>query len=288
MSSSMVQSDNLTPKDHQRVAEFIDAAVGIQLPSHKRSLIESRLRKRQKVNNMATLSKYIDYALADNSPETIMLIDALTTNKTYFFRESSHFDYIESFLSHNAEFKNKTLRVWSAGCSTGEEAFSLAMILESLRRDRHISDFRIDATDISVSVLQTARSGVYTEARIESIPESMRKLYLLKSRNSEKKLYKMCKELRQKVFFDEFNLITDTYPKSGSYDLIFCRNVMIYFNNEQRNNMIRHFNNSLTDEGVFFIGHSEGLTGNNDIFKQIIPTVYRKVSNASHRHSVDT
>lgn len=283
----MVPSDNLTPKDHQRVAEFIDAAVGIQLPSHKRSLIESRLRKRQKVNNMATLSKYIDYALADNSPETIMLIDALTTNKTYFFRESSHFDYIESFLSNNADFRHKTLRVWSAGCSTGEEAFSLAMILENLRKERHISDFRIDATDISVSVLQTAKSGVYTESRIETIPEPMRKLYLLKSRNSEKKLYKICKELRQKVHFGEFNLITGVYPKSGSYDLIFCRNVMIYFNNEQRNNMIRHFNDSLTDSGIFFIGHSEGLTGNNDIFKQIIPTVYRKTLNQTHRHSVN-
>ncbi|WP_392383787.1 CheR family methyltransferase [Marinomonas primoryensis] len=275
----MVQFDNLTSKDHRRVAHFIDAAVGIQLPSHKRSLIESRLRKRQKIHKMATLSHYIDYAMAENSPETIMLIDALTTNKTYFFRESNHFDYLESFLSSESKFRNNTLRVWSAGCSTGEEPFSLAMILENLRRDRKISDYRVDATDISVSVLQTARSGVYTENRIETIPEAMRKLYLLKSRNSDKKLYKICKELRQKVHFDEFNLITDTYPKAGSYDFIFCRNVMIYFNNEQRNNIIKHFNHSLTDDGTFFIGHSEGLTGNNDIFKQIIPTVYHKILN---------
>jgi chemotaxis protein methyltransferase CheR len=279
MGNNMVQFDNLTSKDHRRVAHFIDAAVGIQLPSHKRSLIESRLRKRQKIHKMATLSHYIDYAMAENSPETIMLIDALTTNKTYFFRESNHFDYLESFLSSESKFRNNTLRVWSAGCSTGEEPFSLAMILENLRRDRKISDYRVDATDISVSVLQTARSGVYTENRIETIPEAMRKLYLLKSRNSDKKLYKICKELRQKVHFDEFNLITDTYPKAGSYDFIFCRNVMIYFNNEQRNNIIKHFNHSLTDDGTFFIGHSEGLTGNNDIFKQIIPTVYHKILN---------
>lgn len=280
----MVQLDNLTPKDHQRVAHFIDAAVGIQLPSHKRSLIESRLRKRQKIHNMTTLSQYIDYALAENSPETIMLIDALTTNKTYFFRESSHFEYLESYLSDKGNYRNKTLRVWSAGCSTGEEPFSLAMVLENLRRNRQISDYHIDATDISVSVLQTAKSGVYTESRIETIPEDMRKLYLLKSRNSDKKLFKICKELRRKVHFDEFNLITGSYPKAGSYDLIFCRNVMIYFNNEQRNNIIKRFHHSLADDGNFFIGHSEGLTGNNDIFKQIIPTVYHKVLNKTNRN----
>lgn len=271
----ITNSDPLTDKDHDRIAFFIDRVAGIQLPYHKRSLIESRLRRRQKEYGHVNLTDYIDFALQSNSSEQVYLIDALTTNKTYFFREKSHFDYLAKVVNE-INPQQDLLRIWSAGSSSGEEAYTLALVLSELQHQNKIKDFSILATDISISALATARNAVYSYERLEDIPKNYRRRYLLKSKDISRKVFRISPEIRKKVVFDTFNLVTDDYSCIGKQDIIFCRNVMIYFNSIQKNKIITAFHKQLTNNGLLFIGHSEGLIGKNTLLTQLIPTVYRK------------
>lgn len=267
----------LTASDHKRLAQFVEATAGIQLPEHKRSLIEARLRKRQQMIGQPTLSAYIDYVLNQGAEERIMMIDALTTNKTDFFRESGHFEFLQkTLLERLPPSVSCSLRFWSAGCSTGEEPYTLAMVLEHVKQQRPRFSYRIEATDIAVSVLETARQAIYSHEQVKPVPLDYRKRFLLRKKNSQLDIVKMVPEIRRNVFFNEFNLITGDYGKLGQFDGIFCRNVMIYFNNKNRANIINNFYQALKPGGFFFIGHSEGLSGKNQQFISLIPTVYMK------------
>ncbi|EXJ12240.1 CheR family methyltransferase [Nitrincola nitratireducens] len=272
----MIDHDHLTDKDHDRIAEFINSKAGIQLPYHKRSLIEARLRRRQKVTQHQRLTDYINYALADESDESIFLIDALTTNKTHFFREEAHFDFLKAFFAKPINRPKACLNVWSAGCSSGEEPYTLAMVLSELKERNLIPDFQILATDISISVLAAARNAVYANERLDGIPEHYRKRYLLRCKNPDRHVFRIAPELRTKVKFDTFNLITGDFKDVPLQDIIFCRNVMIYFTAEQKNKIIASYYQRLSEKGMLFLGHSEGLTGKNDHFEQVVPTVYQR------------
>lgn len=270
--------DHLTAQDHRRLATYIEQSAGIQLPDHKRSLIEARLRKRQRATGQTSLHAYVNYALDEYPDERVMLIDALTTNKTDFFREVSHFEYLKAYISERQQQggSDQAMRFWSAGCSTGEEPYTLAMVLESLTRTYPDFNYRIEATDISVSVLAHARQGIYAHEQIGPIPMAYRKQYLLRKKDHQVDIVKIAAALRQRITFGEFNLLSGPYEAMGKFDVIFCRNVMIYFNNEIRNKLISNFHRALKPGGLFFIGHSEGLSGKTHLFTQLVPTVYEK------------
>jgi len=266
---NIVEHDTLTDKDHQRVATFMNEEAGIQLPKNKRNLIETRLRKRQRTLKCRSLSHYIDYALADTNSEQLHFIDALTTNKTEFFREASHYPFYIDYISAQHP---STVRVWSAGCSSGEEPYTLAILAE----EHASTPVSIHATDISTSMLQRANRAVYTHDSAAPIPLHLRKKYLLRRKTETADEIKIAPSPRKRVTFEPFNLITGHYASLSPFDIIFCRNVMIYFNAAQRENIVRQFCRCLKPGGLLFIGHSETLNNEKAMFSSIAPTVYRR------------
>lgn len=274
--------DGLSAKDHKRISDFIDAVTGIQLPESKRSLIEGRLRKRQRLLGLDSLHAYIDHVLdsPDGAAEKPHLLDVMTTNKTDFYREKDHFIFLrqhitQTLLPRGLVGRNRPLRIWSAGCSSGEEPYTLAF--EMLEIEQEFSDFRfeIHATDISMTCLKAAAMGIYAHERVEPMPLALRKKYLLKSKNPAENLVRIAPEVRNRVKFFEFNLLTGNVAADRRYDVIFCRNVMIYFSDEGRRKVIDLFHQCLTPEGTLFVGHSESLANKTSVFVQVQPTIYR-------------
>ncbi|WP_394222889.1 CheR family methyltransferase [Alteromonas gracilis] len=272
MPESTISYDSLSDRDHTRVSQFMDRHAGIQLPKNKKNLIETRLRKRQRALNFKTLSEYIKFALESSEDEQIHLIDSLTTNKTEFFREASHYDHYIYYLQSVPS--NTQVKIWSAGCSSGEEPYTLAL-LASEHRPQSTAIF---ATDISVSMLQRARRAIYPHSSISSIPLTMRRRYLLRRKTEAADEIKISAPVRQLVNFDTFNLITSSYKSLPVFDIIFCRNVMIYFNAQQRESIIRQFCNRLKPQGLLFIGHSETLNNEKPHLRAVAPTVYQRES----------
>ena len=275
--------DSLSRKDHKLVADYIERIAGIQLPESKMSLIEGRLRKRQRKTGHKSLHEYINVILSspEGEPERLNLLDALTTNKTDFYREPDHFDtlrkhILETLVPLHQQGWKQPLRIWSAGCSSGEEPYTLAIELMELRRELPGFQFTIHATDISNSCLTVARNATYPHSRIDPVPLTLRREYLLRSKDRTKNLVCMGPELRDKVNFSVFNLLTDEYKFDPRFDIIFCRNVMIYFNNNDRSQIIDRFAHSLNRNGLLFIGHSETISDRASNFEQLVPTVYQK------------
>ncbi len=279
--------ETMSKQDMERVARFIDEQVGIQLPLSKKTLVEGRLRKRMQVKGFVSFSEYLDYTLDkfEGQEERFQLIDVITTNKTNFFREPKHFEYlIDTVLPERLEmiYGNESrdglrpLQVWSAGCSTGEEAYTLAMVLNEAKESNLRFHFQITATDISHSCLKQAMRGVYPEIKIEPIREALRKKYLLRSRNPRDRMVKIGPELRNMIRFDICNLMDRTFSVKESMDVIFCRNVMIYFNEKTKNELVNKFEKQLLPGGYLFVGHSESLSGLDTKLKQVAPMVYKK------------
>lgn len=273
--------DSLSDKDHKRVASFVEQVAGIQLPVYKRQLIETRLRKRLKVCGISRIADYIDFVFSEQGKaEQAALIDVITTNKTDFFREPAHFDYLAGFIIQQLKrghYKRAPLQLWSAACSSGEEPYTLAMLLTELQQDWPEFDFSIRATDICSTVLGKAQNAVYRHDRIEPIAEPLRKKYLLRSKDPTKKLFRIVKPLRQKVSFSLFNLINDSYPGEQQFDMIFCRNVMIYFNEQDRAKVVRKLVSCLVPGGLLFLGHSETVGNERTGLLAVSPTVYQRV-----------
>ncbi|GAB3034480.1 CheR family methyltransferase [Bowmanella dokdonensis] len=270
----------LSAQDHDKVAEFIGKTVGIQLPPHKRQLIETRLRKRQKATGKSTISDYLAFALsAAGEGERQALVDALTTNKTDFFREPGHFEFLQRHLRArlDAGATDREYRFWSAACSSGEEPYTLAMVLAELNAERGGFHFHIDATDISESMLACARAGIYREDRIAPVPIPLRKKYLLRSRDPAKRLVKVDNALRARVNFSQFNLIAGSYPAEPCYDVILCRNVMIYFCERDRSLVINRLKASLKPGGLLILGHSESVGNQRQGLDVLSPTIYQRV-----------
>ncbi|MFW6346311.1 MAG: CheR family methyltransferase [Halomonas sp.] len=269
----------LSPADHRRVASFIEREAGIHLPEHKRHLIEVRLRKRQRETGRQSLHDYLNFALspAGEATEQLALIDAITTNKTDFFREPAHFEFLCDYLASTpGAGRQSPLRLWSAACSSGEEPYTLAMVLHELSERLDGLTFHVDASDIAPSVLETARRAVYPAARVEPVPMALRRKYLLRSNTPGSEQVKMGPALRRAVSFAPFNLLTGHYPDRAGYDAIFCRNVMIYFGEAERRQVIAQLHGALRPGGLLFIGHSESLGRPNPGFEPLIPSVYRK------------
>ena len=273
----------LKERELKRVSDFIGAEIGIQLPSSKHTLVEGRLRKRLRTLGFTDFKSYLDHALdgLDGESERLHLIDVITTNKTDFFREPEHFEYLIQNALPEMEKNRKVngrreLNLWSAGCSSGEEPYTLSIVMHEAAEKISGMRFSILGTDISQSCLQKAARGIYTESRVESVPLRLRQKYFLRSRDPADELVQMGEELRSRVNFESLNLMNRTYNINQKMDAIFCRNVMIYFNNKIRKELIDRFENSLLPGGYLFIGHSESLNAISSRLKQVAPMVYQK------------
>lgn len=276
-------SKGLTEADFNRFSRLIYDTCGIKMPPHKKSMLEARLRRRLRVLGIKTFEEYCEYVFSapGMEQELVSLIDVVTTNKTDFFREAAHFDYLveralpEMISQYGVGFE-RPFRVWSAGCSTGEEPYTMAMVLSEFARQNEGFRFQILASDISTQVLERASKGIYTADKVQTVAESLKKRYLLRSRDPESNQVRIVPELRAMVSFKRVNFMDDDFGLRESFDIIFCRNVIIYFDRPTQQTLLQRLCEHLDDGRYIFMGHSETLHGMNLPLTQKAPAVYRK------------
>jgi chemotaxis protein methyltransferase CheR len=274
---------DLSDKEFKELATLVYDHCGINLREGKRDLVRARLAKQMRIGKFSTPQAYLRHVTADISgAEFKGLIDAISTNLTSFFRESTHFDYLNAdFLPKLIDNQRRTgqnvIRAWCAGCSTGEEAYSLAMTLLEGTEGAGSWDIKILASDISTRVLDVARRGVYDLKRAQSIPEILRKKYFTTERSSAGSTCRALPHLRNVIAFRYLNLM-ESWPFGGPFDFIFCRNVMIYFDFQTQERLIRRFKTMLSPGGLLFTGHSESLNGMNHGMEHVQSTIYANAS----------
>ncbi|MFN2311324.1 MAG: protein-glutamate O-methyltransferase CheR [Spirochaetia bacterium] len=273
----------LTKTQFQELARFIEGELGIRMPDSKKIMLESRLQKRVRTLKYSGFEQYLNYVFRDaqGKNELLHMIDAVTTNKTDFFREKDHFDYMTQRLLPERVVSSGwgsrgPLRVWSTASSSGEEPYTLAMVLEDFRATQRNFEYVILATDLSTAMLERGTRAVYTADRITPIPEPLKKKYLLRSRDREQQVVRIKKELRDRVRFHRLNLMADDFGIRNSFEIIFCRNVIIYFDRNNQAKLLRKLYNHLVPGGYLFLGHSETLAGMDLPLSSVAPTVYRK------------
>lgn len=277
---------SISPKDFLRFQAMIYRESGIWLSDAKAALLTGRLSKRLRALGLSSFAEY--YQLVDtDEEERRTMLDAITTNETHFFREPGHFDFLAQHVfprwrQEGAAGKRPThLRVWSAGCSSGEEPYSLAMLLlKHFRGERW--DLEVLATDISTRVLEKAQEAVYSIEKMKEIPQEYLRAYMLKGRGDNKGVMKASPELLRVVRFARVNLHADSYPLQGLFDLILCRNVLIYFDQKSKEKVISGIVRHLSPSGLLFVGHSENLSGISPNLRTVAPTVYAKVPSAGN------
>ena len=272
---------SMSDKEFNRLSEFVHNECGIKLPLSKKVMVEARLQKRLRMLGMPGYREYYEYLFSPDGldEELIQLIDVITTNTTEFFRESRHFDILTSEVLPvwRMASAHRTFRIWSAGCSTGEEPYTMAIVLSEFGASVPHFHFSILATDISTRVLSMAKNGVYPEDRVSKLSLELKRRYLLRSRDKNKKLVRLAPELRRLVEFRRLNFM-ESFSFPEPMDTIFCRNVMIYFDRSTQEQLLRKFCTQLRPDGFLFIGHSESLTGMDLPLRQHSPTVYKKLA----------
>ena len=274
----------MSGKIFSRIAGFIHAEVGIKMPDSKLTMLQGRLQKRLRHLGLSSYDEYAEYLFSPDGMQHEMdhLINAVTTNKTDFFREPRHYDILLGEVLPGLYGSNRTglkriVHVWSAACSTGEEPYTLAMVLSEFGERHQGLDFSILATDISTHVLEKARLAIYEEDAVEPIPSALRKKYLLRGTVEKKGLVRIAPELRFLVRFQRVNLLEETYGIRDLMDIIFCRNVMIYFDRPTQEKVLNSLVTHLRPGGYLFMGHSETLNGMKLPVVPVALTVYRKV-----------
>lgn len=267
----------ITEQEFRKLSEHIKSHYGIHLKDEKKTMIAGRLHNVLLEQNFDNFTDYYNYLITDSSGTAARtLMNKITTNHTFFMREPEHFYYYRDnvlpFLS--ATVKSKDLRIWCAASSTGEEAYTLAMIQEEFfGRDKPLWDSKILATDISEKVLEIAKVGVYAKEQTSSLP----KHWIIKYFQSyDAKSLVVSNKLKQEVIFRKFNLMERVFPFKKKFHVIFCRNVMIYFDQMTKMDLVNRFYDYLEPGGYLFIGHSESLVREATKFKYIMPSVYRK------------
>lgn len=272
-----VNEFDFSDKDFQRVKAMVYQFAGIDLNESKKNLVYNRLAKRIRTLGMNRFSEYLDYVEAQGEEEFVNLINAITTNLTFFFREIHHFEYLASHVIPHLLEKNKAtkkIRIWSAGCSTGEEPYSLAIVLREVVPAGW--DARVLATDLDTTVVDTAQNGVYNVERLKGVSEARKKRWFLKGSGERSGLVKVKPELQQIIDFGQINLMND-WPIRDKIDVIFCRNVVIYFDKPTQSRLFNRYADLLPDDGHLFIGHSESLYKVCDRFELLGQTIYRKI-----------
>ncbi len=269
----------ITDREFEKMQRLIYDQFGIKLTEQKKTLLVSRMQKLFRTRGINSFSEYYDYIVNDKSKAALTeLVNYISTNHTFFYREHDHFDFfsqyaLPEFIHKLQARRSKDLRIWSAGCSSGEEPYLLVMLMmEALGSEYHNWDAGILATDISMKVLEIAKRGIYEKERLDLLPDKYKKKYFIKL---DENRYEVKPEVRKEVTFGKFNLMNDTYPFKKPFQMIFCRNVMIYFDEVTREKVVNRFCNVLEVDGYFFIGHSETIRRFNQ-FDYIKPALYRR------------
>jgi len=275
------EKSQLAESEFRKISSYVTANYGIKLPVEKRVMVESRLQKRLRATGIQTFREYVDFVMSEKGQnEMLAMIDVISTNKTDFFRESSHFDYLRDFVLPEWQENqgSKTLKIWSSASSSGEESYTIAITIEEYNRTsgKPPINYSIFGTDISYGILKKAVSAIYTVDRIKDIPVDIRNRYFLRSKDRDNATVRVIPRLRSKCKFGRLNLMDASYNIPDMYDVIFCRNVLIYFDPLNQERVINKLCDNLTKDGYFFLGHSESILGKNVPLKQIKPTIYKR------------
>jgi chemotaxis protein methyltransferase CheR len=271
----------LSQKNFDRFAAYVTGELGIKMPDSKMTMVQSRLMRRTRELQLDSIDDYGRYFFAtESSEERQHLINAITTNKTDFFREPEHFDYLVKTalpkLRAGIDPRMFRLNVWSAACSSGQEVYTLAMVLSEYGAHNGGPDFDILGTDISTKVLEQARQAVYAEALLEPVPFNLRNKYMLSSKDRTCPMVRIKPVLRAKARFRQLNFMNESYGISDMFDIAFCRNVLIYFDRETQEAVIRKICRNIKPGGYLFVGHSESLSGMDLPVRQVTSAVFRK------------
>lgn len=265
----------------KRLSSFIYSVAGIKMPPAKRVMLQSRLQKRLRVLNIPTFKEYTDYVLSERGQqeELVHMLDVVSTNKTDFFREPVHFDFLrDHVLPEYAEGgRGRTLKLWSAGCSSGEEPYTIAIVLKEFLEQSPSFDFSILGTDLSTRILALAVNAVYKEDRIAELPFELKRKYFLRSKDREQGTVRVKPELRRHVRFQRLNFMESSYNVGEVFDVVFCRNVLIYFDRPTQEAVIGRLCDRLVSGGYFFLGHSESIMNMSLPLESIRPTIFRRV-----------
>ncbi len=274
----------LTEVDLRNLTKVVYDYCGINLSTEKKIFIERKINRRISELGLNSYKEYLKYLFNEEykDKELLLLVNELTTNKTDFFREPAHFDFIKDVFIKE-KFNNdyihfyKEVNIWSAGCSTGEEPYTLAIVFSELKNEYINLNFNIYASDIATNVLEIAKKGIYKAETISDIPLIIKQKYFLKSKDETKKLIRVSKFIRDKVTFFRANLLDSNYDLPCKQDIIFCRNVLIYFDKITQTKVLTNLVRHLEKGGYLFLGHSETIMGISLPIEKVAPTIYRKI-----------
>lgn len=288
--TGIATADRLRDEDFEALSRLIQGEYGIKMPPAKKTMLEARLQKRVRALGLDSLRRYVEYLFSreGNALELVQLGDVVTTNKTDFFREPAHFDLLltlvlPELLGREGGGRSRggeagEIKVWSAGCATGEEPYSLAIALNEFAARVAALSFSILATDLSTGVLERGRRGVYDRGRIAGVPQLLQRRYFLQSRDRALGQVRLKPFVRAQVRFERLNLMEERYAIAESMDIVFFRNVIIYFSRETQQTIVNRVCRQLRVGGYLFMGHSETLFGMDLPLEQVAPTVYRRTS----------
>jgi chemotaxis protein methyltransferase CheR len=291
MSNSAALAGTLSDQHFTYLSRLIESKIGIRLPPNKRTMVEGRLRKRMKALGLANVETYGDYIFEEGAldEELPHLIDIMTTNKTDFFREPNHFNILverilPEILSASPPGQSNPVKVWSAAASIGAEAFTIAMVLDQALRSRGRNTYSVLGTDICTDVLRQAARAIYPVEMIQPVPSEMQRRYFMRAREPGRAEVRVVPELRRNVRFQHLNLMDPTYPVDRDIDVIFCRNILIYFSKDVQDQVVSRLVSHLKPGGYLILGHSESMAGGNQTeIAQVVPTVFRKIANSKEQ-----
>ncbi len=273
----------LSESEFETIRRLVKEKTGISLGLHKRDLVVSRLAKRLRTLGLGSFAEYIQVLEADSEgQELVHMINRITTNKTDFFREKHHFDYLADtlfpqLLKAGEKSGQRIVRIWSAACSSGEEPYTIAMTAAEFFKSHSGWQVKILASDLDTTMLSKASKGVYEEELVEPIPGPYLKRYFDRLVRGNEIFYRVKPELRRMITFRKFNLMNPRYPFKVKLDIIFCRNVLIYFDPDDKAAILTKMHGVLAEDGHIFVGHSESLMMVKHLFKYVGNTIYRKV-----------
>ena len=266
---------NIDTATFEQFVNLIYQRAGIKLGPHKRALVSSRLGKRMRVLGISDYDQYFDIVQNDSTEsELVALLDAISTNVTHFYREERHFDVLADLVRNWEQAGQRRFRLWCSAASTGEEPYTIGITLAETLQS--LQDTKILATDISTKVLETARRGVYDQQRVSKIPPKMRSKYFSSLRQSDGTAFQVAPRIKEMITFARLNLAEPPFPMRGPLDVIFCRNVMIYFDNPVRKRLLDEMYRLLKPGGYLMVGHAESLSGLLSEFQSVAPSIYTK------------
>lgn len=271
-------NDKLGKKEFKKLSEYIQSNFGVKMPEHKNFFLQCRLKKRLKALNIHTFKEYVEFLFSkEGKHEMQFMIDVVTTHKTDFFRENDHFIYLrESILPYYQEKGKREVTFWSAGCSTGEEPYTIVMTMMEAAEGGMSFNYKVHASDISPESVSLAKTGVYKQDKAINIPLELKKKYFQRSKDPSSRLVKVKDPLIKKVEYFTKNLLDSQYNMNEKFDIVFCRNTLIYFERDIQEKVLNKLTNQLKDNGFLFIGHSESVIGMDLPVKQLKPTIFQK------------